>query len=100
MLIRRETTEHLLYFVVPSENREKLKESKKIDKYLDLPWELEKLWNMKVTVIPVIAGWVTKRLGSVLEIKSRIETIQTTAQIGKDNEESPGNRKRHAVTET
>ena len=38
-------------FAVPVDHRVKLKENKKKDKYLYLVRELEKLWNMKVTVI-------------------------------------------------
>ena len=33
-----------------------LKESEKRDKYLDLARELKKLWNMKVTAIPIVIG--------------------------------------------
>ena len=39
-----------------ADHRVKLKVSKKRDKYLDLARELKKLWNMKVTVIPVEIG--------------------------------------------
>ena len=41
-------------FVVPANHRVKLKESEKKDKYLDLDRELKKLWNMKVTIIPIV----------------------------------------------
>ena len=34
----------------------KLKENKKKDKYIDLAWELKKLWNRKVTIIPIVIG--------------------------------------------
>ena len=34
-------------FAVPADNRIKLKENKKRDKYRDLAKELKKLWNMK-----------------------------------------------------
>ena len=34
----------------------KLKEYEKRDKYLDLARELKKLWNMKVTIIPIVIG--------------------------------------------
>ena len=50
-------------------------------KYLDLARELKKLWNMKVTVIPILIGMlgtVTKELVQVqedLEIRERVETI-------------------------
>ena len=50
-------------FAVPTDHRIKLKESTKKDKYLNLAWELKKLWIMKVmgilTVIGVL-GTVTK----------------------------------------
>ena len=41
----------------------KLKEYEKKDKYLDLARELETLWNMKVTIIPI----VIRPLGTVTE---------------------------------
>ena len=43
-------------FAVSADHRIKLKESEKRDKYLDLARELKKLWNMKVTIIPVVIG--------------------------------------------
>ena len=52
-------------FAVPADHRIKLKECEKRDKYLDLASELKKLWNMKVTIIPIVIGafgTVTKRL--------------------------------------
>ena len=30
--------------------------NRKKDKYLDFAWVLKKLWNMKVTVIPIVIG--------------------------------------------
>ena len=55
--------------------------------YLDLARELRRLWNMTVTVIPIIIGalgTVPKRLErglEELEIGGRIDTIQTTAML-------------------
>ena len=52
-------------FAVPAEHRIKLKESEKKDNYLNLPREFKKLWNMTVTIIPIVIGafgTVTKRL--------------------------------------
>ena len=43
-------------FAVPANFRVKLKESEKKDKYFDLTRKLKKLWNMKVTVIPIVNG--------------------------------------------
>ena len=65
---------------VPADHRVKLKESEKRDKYLDLARELKKLWNMKVTVMPIVIvalGTVGKGLVQEqkhLEIRERVET--------------------------
>ena len=71
-------------FTVPADHRIKLKESEKKDKYLDLARKLKKLWNMKVTIIPIVIGafgTVTKGLLKGLEdleIRGWVETIQAT----------------------
>ena len=62
-----------------------MKESEKNDKYLNLASELKKLWNMKVTFIPIVIGTfctVTKGLLKGLEdleVGARVETILSTA---------------------
>ena len=43
-------------FAVPADHSVKLLESEKRYKYLDLASEQDKLWNIKVTVIPLIVG--------------------------------------------
>ena len=43
-------------FTVPTDHKVKLKESEKRYKYVDLARELKKIWNMKVTVIPIVIG--------------------------------------------
>ena len=74
-------------FAVPPGHRIKLKECEEKDKYFDLARELKKLWNMKVTIIPIVIGafgTVTKGLLKGLEdleVGSRGETIQTTALL-------------------
>ena len=74
-------------FAVRADHRVKVKESEKKDKYLDLARELKKLWNIKVTFIPIIIdalGTVTERLLKGLEdlkIRGRAETIQTTTLL-------------------
>ena len=74
-------------FAVPADNRAKLKESEKKDKYQNLARELKKLKNMKVMVIPIITGalgTVTKGLSQGLkdlEIIGQVETIQTTVLL-------------------
>ena len=74
-------------FAVPADHRINLKESEKKDKYLDLARELKKLWNMKVTIVPIVIGalgTVTKGLLKGLdhlEVGGWVETIQTTALL-------------------
>ena len=43
-------------FAVQAEHKVKLKEWEKKAKYLDLSKELKQLWNMKVTIIPMVIG--------------------------------------------
>ena len=74
-------------FAVPVNHRVKLKECKKREKYFNLARELNKLWNMKVTIIPIVIGalgTVTKGIVQGLEdleIKVRVENAQTTALL-------------------
>ena len=74
-------------FAVSVDHRIKLKECERRYKYLDLARELKKLWNMKVTIIPIVIGafgTVTKVLLKGLEDledSGRVETIQTTALL-------------------
>ena len=72
-------------FPITADDRVKLKGSIKKDKYLDVAWKFKKMWNMKVTVIPIVMvtlGRITKGFVQVLEdleIRERVDTIQTTA---------------------
>ena len=74
-------------FAVPADQRVKLKERKKRDKYVDLAWEMNNRRNIKVKVILIAIGalgTVTKRLVEGLEgleIRGRTETIQTIALL-------------------
>ena len=74
-------------FAVLAEQRIELKEGEKKNRYLDLARELKKLWNIKVTVIPIVIvalGTVIKGLVQgleKLEIRTRVETIQTAALL-------------------
>ena len=57
---------------------------------MNLAKELKKLWNMKVTIIPIVIGafgTVTKGLLKGLEdleIRGQVETIQTTTLLRTD----------------
>ena len=67
---KKKRTCKIVNFAVPVDNRIKLKEREKKDKYIDLARELKKLWNMQVTFIPIVIGafgTVTKGLLKGLE---------------------------------
>ena len=53
---KKKRTCKIVDFAVSAEHRIKLKECEKKDKYLDLARELKKLWNMQVTIIPIVIG--------------------------------------------
>ena len=69
------------------DHRINLKECEKKNKYLDLAREFKKLWNRKVTIVPIVIGafcTVTKGLLKGLEdlrVGERVETFQTTALL-------------------
>ena len=59
-----------------------LKEGEERYKYLDLARELKKLWNVKVTILPIVIGalgtvtkWLVQGLED-LEIMGRMDTVQ------------------------
>ena len=53
---KKKRTCRIVDFAVLADQRVKLKENVKMNEYLDFARELKKLWNMKVTVIPVVIG--------------------------------------------
>ena len=87
IIIKKKRTCKIVDFAVPADYRIKLKEWEKKDKYLDLAMELKKVWNMQVTIIPIVIGTfgtVTRGLLKVmedLEVDGRVETIQTTTLL-------------------
>ena len=93
IVIKKQKTCRIVDFDVPADHKVKLKEGEKRDTYLDLAREQKKLWNMKLTVKPIIIGalgTITKGLVKGLEeseIRTRIEIIQTALKIGQNTEE-------------
>ena len=107
-------TDHLIPARRPDliiSNKKKKKKRREFAKCSTLPsqrtTELKKLWNMKVTIVPIVIGafgTVTKGLLKGLEdlaVGRRVETIQTTSIIenGQNTEKSPGDLRRLAVTQ-
>ena len=78
----------IIDIAVPVDSRVKEKEGEKIEKYKNLKEEIERIWKMKATVIPVVIG----ALGAVsrdfgghigrLQVRVPIEVIQKTALLG------------------
>ena len=95
-----------VYFAVPADDKVKVKvkESNKLNKYLDLTWKLKRQWNMEVTVIPVMV----RALGTILmylEKDSNNWSLEeelnhpnhSTGKIGLNSQESPGDLKILAI---
>ena len=90
--IKRQSTKikrtcRMVDYAISANHRVKVKEREKRDTYLDIAWELQKLRNMKMTVIPTVSGalgTVAKRLGQGLEgleIRERVKIIQATVLL-------------------
>ena len=106
---KKKRTCKIVNFTVPADHRIKLKECEKKNKYMDLARELKNLWNLKMTIIPIVIGAfdrVTKGLLKGLEdleVGGRVETIQTiailrTAKILRTILETQNSMKDHSLT--
>ena len=109
ILINHKKRAHkIVDFAVLADHRVKLKESDKKGKYLNLGRELKKLWNIKVTFIPIVIGahgTVTRGLIKGLEdleIRGWVETIQNyyIIMIGQNTKKRPGDLWRLVFTQT
>ena len=57
----KKATCQIVDFTVPTDHRVKIEEREKEDKFLDFACELKKkLWNMRVTVMPIVIGALSK----------------------------------------
>ena len=85
-------------------SQNKMKECEKKDKYLNLARELKKLWNMQVTIIPIVIGafgTVTNGLLKGLEdLEVGDHPNYYIIENDKNTEKSPGDLRRLAVTQT
>ena len=82
---RKKRASQLGDFVVLADYKLKIKENEKLDKYQNLARALKKLWNMKLTVIPIkaealriIQQNLEKRFEE-LESRRKIKFVQTSA---------------------
>ena len=59
-------------FAIPANHRVNIKQSEKTNEYTDLARELKKQWGMRVTMIPIVDGTVSKGLeGRLVELEIR-----------------------------
>ena len=67
----------------------KLKKNEKWDKYFDIAWKLEKLWNMKVSVIPITVNALDKGTGGFENKRTREDLPNySIIKIGQNTEKS------------
>ena len=98
---KKERTFRIVDFAVPADHRVKLKECEKRDKYLNLARELKKLWNMKVTIIPIVIGDLGTRTGGLGNNRTGEDRPNySIVEINHNTEKSPGDLRRLAVTQT
>ena len=56
MVDEKPRTCKIIDFAVPRDSRIEEKEKEKIEKYQDLRRELQKIWNVRVKIIPLVVG--------------------------------------------
>ena len=83
VVVDKERSCKIIDFAVPGDGRIEEKEKDKIEKYQDLGRELQKIWNVKVKIIPLVVG----SLGAIpKQFRKRLKQIGITggtAQVQK-----------------
>ena len=80
---KKERSCKIIDFVIPGDSRIEEKEKDKIEKHQDLGRELQKIWNVKVKIIPLVVGSlgaIPKQFGNRLK---QIGITVGTAQVQK-----------------
>ena len=80
---KKERSCKIIDFAVPKDSRIEEKEKDKIEKYQDLERDLQKMWNVKVKIIPIVVGSlgaIPKKIGNRLK---QIGIAAGTAQVQK-----------------
>ena len=80
---KKERSCKIIDFAVPGDSRIEEKEKDKIEKYQNLGRELQKIWNVKVKIIPLVvgsSGAIPKQFGKRLK---QIGITAATAQVQK-----------------
>ena len=78
---KKERSCKIIDFAVPGDSRIEKKEKDKIEKYQELGRELQKIWNVKVKIIPSVVG----SLGAIpKQFGNRLEQIGITTGAAQD----------------
>ena len=83
VVVDKERSCKIIDFAVPGDSRIEEKEKDKIEKYEELGRELQKIWNVKVKIIPLVVdslGAIPKQFGNRLK---QIGIAVGTAQVQK-----------------
>ena len=78
---KKERSWKIIDFAVPGDTRIDEKEKDKIEKHQDLGRELQKIWNVKAKIIPLVVGSlgaIPKQFGNRLK---QIDITEGTAQV-------------------
>ena len=87
-------------FAASADHIVKLKESEQRHKYLDLPWGMKKMWNIKLTIIPIVIGALGTK-GLILWLEDAWDhPNERTIKIGQNSVKSPKNLWRFAVIQS
>ena len=105
---KKKRTCKIVNLAVPADHRIKLKECEKKDNYLDLARELKKLWNMQVTIIPIVIGAFGTVTEGLLKGTGGLGSWWTSGdhpnyyiiENSQNTEKSPGDLRRLAITQT
>ena len=87
-----EKTGFIIDIAVPRDENIRDKELEKIDKYQPLKIKLERLWDVKIRVIPIVVGalgaiadrlpsWLAQIPGTINEVKLQKSALLGTAKI-------------------
>ena len=85
---KKERSCEVIDFAVPGDSSIEEKEKEKIEKYQDLGRELQKIWNVKVKIIPLVVGSlgaIPKQFGNRLkqiDMTVGIAQVQKTVLLG------------------
>ena len=88
VLVDKERICKIIDFAVPGDSRIGEREKDEIEKYQDLEREIQKIWNVKVKIIPLVVdrlGAIPKQFGNRLKqigITVGIAQVQKTVLLG------------------